>query len=66
MIEQFAAALRAELKDLIESHQERVLNNKCATFDEYRYAVGVIRGLTLAEDRLKSLLEKVENANDDE
>lgn len=65
MIEQFAAALRAEMRTDVESHSERILAGKCATFDEYRYAVGVLRGLTLAENRLQSLLERVENANDD-
>ena len=64
MIDQFAAALRAELKEDVGSHGARILAGKCATFDEYRYAVGVLRGLTLAENRLQSLLERVEKAND--
>ena len=65
MIDQFAAALREALQEQIELHKARVVAGNCATFDEYKYAVGVIRGLTLAEDRLRSLLERVENANDD-
>ena len=66
MIDQFAAALRADIRESIESHSARLLAGQMHTLEEYKYAVGVIRGLSLAEQHVQSLLEKVQKANDDD
>lgn len=52
-----------EMKDAIEVRQEKVANGQCANFEEYKQICGELRGLAMARDTLKALLDKLKEAN---
>ncbi len=65
MIENFAQALRAEIRKDLNNYADDLANGACKTFDEYKHLCGVIRGLAYAESHLLSLLEKVKKNEHD-
>jgi hypothetical protein len=61
--QQFAEALRKQIRADMNNYADDLANGACKSFDEYQKLCGVIRGLALAEEHLKALLKKV---SDDE
>jgi hypothetical protein len=64
MINQFAEALRKEIRKDMNNYADDLANGVCKNFDEYQKLCGVIRGLALAEEHLLGLLKKVEESDE--
>jgi len=61
---QIFSHLKDECRKLIESHQEYLAAGNAKSFEEYKHATGVIRGLALAIDQIESLAKRLETADD--
>ena len=64
MINQFAEALRKEIRKDMNNYTDDLANGVCRSFDEYQKLCGVIRGLALAEDHLIAMQKKVEESDE--
>jgi hypothetical protein len=64
MIQQFAEALRKEVRKDMNNYTDDLANGVCKSFDEYQKLCGVIRGLAIAETHLLALLKKVEESDE--
>ena len=64
MIQQFAEALRKEVRKDMNNYTDDLANGVCKSFDEYQKLGGVIRGLAIAETHLLALLKKVEDSDE--
>ena len=64
MIEQFAEALRREIRRDMNNYADDLANGVCRSFDEYQKLCGVIRGLAIAEEHLTILQKKVEQSDE--
>jgi hypothetical protein len=56
--------LRDECKKLIKSHEEYLAAGNAKSFEEYKHATGVIRGLALAIDEINSLANRLETSDE--
>jgi len=64
MINQFAEALRKEIRKDMNNYSDDLANGVCRSFDEYQKLCGVIRGLAIAEDHLIAMQRKVEESDE--
>ena len=64
MIQDFARALIAQLQEEIANKTSDMAGGHCKTWEQYQNLTGVIRGLSLAEDYIKTLAKKADD-NDD-
>lgn len=64
MINQFAEALRKEIRKDMNNYSDDLANGVCRSFDEYQKLCGVIQGLALAESHLLTLQKKVEETDE--
>ena len=64
MMNQFAEALRKEIRKDMNNYADDLANGVCKNFDEYQKLCGVIRGLALAEEHLLALQQKVEESDE--
>jgi hypothetical protein len=64
MTNQFAEALRKEIRKDMNNYADDLANGVCKSFDEYQKLCGVIRGLALAEEHLLALQQKVEESDE--
>ena len=64
MTNQFAEALRKEIRKDMNNYTDDLANGVCRSFDEYQKLCGVIQGLALAESHLLSLQKKVEETDE--
>jgi hypothetical protein len=64
MINQFAEALRKEIRKDMNNYSDDLANGVCRSFDEYQKLCGVIRGLAIAEDHLIAMQKKVEETDE--
>lgn len=58
-IQEFAAALQKEIRKDMNGLADSMANGLCPDYAEYKYLVGEIRGLALAEEHLAALVKKV-------
>jgi hypothetical protein len=56
--------LKDECKKLIKSHEEYLAAGNAKSFEEYKHATGVIRGLALAIDEIDSLAKRLETLDE--
>ena len=54
---EFAEAVLKEIRNLREASEDIVLNGTIADMERYRYMMGRLEGLKLAEQSVKDLLE---------
>lgn len=54
-------SLLEEQKQLLET---AILSGRAQSFDEYRYMTGQLRGLVVAENLFKDLIDRWENRSD--
>jgi len=64
MMNQFAEALRKEIRKDMNNYADDLANGVCKSFDEYQKLCGVIRGLALAEEHLMSLAKQIEESDE--
>jgi hypothetical protein len=64
MMNQFAEALRKEIRKDMNNYSDDLANGVCRSFDEYQKLCGVIQGLALAESHLLTLQKKVEETDE--
>jgi hypothetical protein len=64
MTNQFAEALRKEIRKDMNNYADDLANGVCKSFDEYQKLCGVIRGLALAEEHLMSLAKQIEESDE--
>lgn len=64
MINQFAEALRKEIRKDMNNYSDDLANGVCRSFDEYQKLCGVIRGLAIAESHLIAMQKKVEESDE--
>jgi len=62
MIVEFAKVLRDRMAEDAESHAKSLVKGSAASFEDYKYACGVIRGLELADQHLSDLMETLKKA----
>jgi hypothetical protein len=62
MIVEFSEVLRNRIREEIDSELLSLARGSMDSFDEYKYACGVIRGLELAEQQLSDLMETLKKA----
>jgi hypothetical protein len=55
--------LQIELTKDIESKAKFIASGNCQSFEEYKHATGVIRGLSLAVDFIKDREQKLEESD---
>ena len=66
MIDRFVEELLRQLRDLRTSYESQIVQGRCVSLEEYKHSAGIIRGLALAEDTTKALLEKIRKGDDDD
>lgn len=66
MIDRFVDGLLRNLRELRTAHESQIVQGRCASLEDYKNSAGVIRGLSLAEDTTKALLEKLRKGDDDD
>ena len=59
MLEVFATELGRRIRKDMNDYTDQMANGQCTTFDQYKELCGVIKGLGLAEDYLKTLVNHV-------
>jgi hypothetical protein len=64
MMNQFAEALRKEIRKDMNNYTDDLANGVCRSFDEYQKLCGVIQGLAFAESHLLALQKKVEESDE--
>ncbi len=56
--------LARELQKELDARAKSVAEGSCKSFDEYRNATGIIRGLALAVDLIKDREQKLEDSDE--
>lgn len=64
MIQDFARALREQIRTDMNNYADDMAGGACRSFDDYQKLCGVIQGLATAESYLLALLKKVEDNNE--
>ena len=64
MIKSFADALVKNIRTDMNNYADDLANGNCQNFEQYQKLCGVIRGLAIAEEYVKTLAKKIEE--DDE
>lgn len=64
MIEDFARVLHERLVEDLNSERDAVSRGASRDFADYKYVCGVIRGLELADEHLRDLLNLARHADD--
>lgn len=64
MNREFAEAAIKKIRADMNSKADYLASGFAANYDEYKHVCGEIRGLALAEDHIKNLLENVEDDED--
>jgi hypothetical protein len=62
---EFAEAVLREIRKLQDQSKMIVLNGTVTDMERYRFLMGRLEGLRLAEDSVKDLLKKVTDDTDD-
>ena len=62
---EFAEAVLKEIRKLQEQSKQIVLNGTISDMERYRFMMGRLEGLRMAEDSVKDLLKKVTDDVDD-
>ena len=62
---EFAEAVLREIRKLQDQSKQIVLNGTITDMERYRFMMGRLEGLRLAEDSVKDLLRKVTDDTDD-
>ena len=62
---EFAEAVLKEIRKLQDQSKQIVLNGTITDMERYRFMMGRLEGLRLAEDSVKDLLRKVTDDTDD-
>jgi len=62
---EFAEAVLKEIRKLQDQSKQIVLNGTITDMERYRFMMGRLEGLRLAEDSVKDLLKKVTDDTDD-
>jgi hypothetical protein len=57
-------AIKREIREAAETYDAALRSGTCKDYAEYRHAAGVIQGLTLAENRLIDLVQRMERDRD--
>jgi hypothetical protein len=57
--------LQDQLKEAEDVRKEEVLRGMFKTYDEYRYACGILRGLALALDAVKAIAKNQEESDNE-
>ena len=58
------AMIVRELQEIRTGQEAHITNGRAADHAEYRHVCGVIRGLTLAENIVNDLVQKLEKSDD--
>ena len=61
---EFAEDVLREIRKLQQSSQEIVLNGTISDMERYRFMMGRLEGLRMAEDAVKELVGRYQKAND--
>jgi hypothetical protein len=61
---EFAEAVLKEIRKLQEQSKQIVLNGTITDMERYRFMMGRLEGLRMAEDSVKDLLKKVTDDED--
>lgn len=61
---EFAEAVLKEIRKLQEQSKQIVLNGTITDMERYRFMMGRLEGLRMAEDSVKDLLKKVSEDED--
>jgi hypothetical protein len=64
LTQQFADAVRKEIRRDMNNYADDLANGVCKSFDEYQKLCGVIRGLAIAEEHVAALMKKVEQSDE--
>jgi len=64
MIHKFTDVLVQKLHEVAANYEKDILEGRCATFDEYKYNSGVLRGLAGAVEIAKDLANLTEEDDD--
>ena len=64
LTQQFADAVRKEIRRDMNNYADDLANGVCKSFEEYQKLCGVLRGLAIAEEHLMALLKKVEQSDE--
>jgi hypothetical protein len=62
MVDQFAAELVKQIRKDLNSLADGLASGDAQSFEKYQYTCGVIRGLATAEEYIKDLAKKMEEA----
>tara|TARA_R100001591_G_scaffold80722_1_gene87788 strand:- start:116 stop:322 length:207 start_codon:yes stop_codon:yes gene_type:complete len=63
IIDNFPDALRNMIREQMNNHTDVMAGGGCKDYGEYRYMIGIIAGLALAERDLLDLLERAEETS---
>jgi ribosomal protein L17 len=61
---QTLAHIVRELQEIRAAQEDHITSGRAADHAEYRHVCGVIRGLTLAENIVNDLVQKMEKSDD--
>lgn len=64
MIQEFARALREQIRIDMNNYADDAASGACRSFDEYQKLCGTIQGLALAERYLLDLAKKAEQSDE--
>jgi hypothetical protein len=53
-----------ELQEIRAAQEDHITSGRAADYAEYRHVCGVIRGLTLAENTVNDLVQKMEKSDE--
>ena len=59
------AHVQRELKKLADENASFLVSSRADSYDEYKKVCGVIRGLSLADNIINDLVQKMEKSDDD-
>jgi len=65
MIDRFTIAVQRKLREDMDAYANKIASGSCKTFEEYKFACGVIQGLTFAKGHLLDLAKLVEEDADE-
>lgn len=64
MIDQFADAVCKKLRTDMNDLADGLASGRAKNIEDYRYTCGVIRGLAVAEEYVKTLAKQVEESDE--
>lgn len=64
MIQEFARALREQIRIDMNNYADDAASGACRSFDEYQKLCGTIQGLAIAERYLLDLAKKAEQSDE--